>query len=139
MSRFYRLHVTVLDVFFQGGGSVVQPGWTASGMMVAARAKLFCLNLTFTFGFLLRLQLNLLAVRAMVLFVSDPCDENRIYPRWRHLGGISLMNFSDGKLLFFLSSSATMVSDVPRHLLDVYRLGYNKFCKLQIYKVLWML
>ena len=46
--------------------------------------------------------------------MSDPCDENRIYPGWRHLGGISLMNFSDGKLLFVLSSSATMVSDVPR-------------------------
>ena len=75
----------------------------------------------------------------MVPFVSDPCNENRIYPWWRHLGGIRLMNFSDGKLLFILSSSATMVSDVPRHLLDVYRLVYNKFCKLQIYEVLWML
>lgn len=75
----------------------------------------------------------------MVLFVSDPFNENHIYPRWRHLGGISLMNFSDGKLLFVLSSSATMVSDVPRHLLDVYRLVCNKFCKLQIYKVSWML
>lgn len=75
----------------------------------------------------------------MVLFVSDPFNKNRIYSRWRHLGGIRLMNFSDGKLLFILSSSATMVSDVPRHLLDVYRLVHNKFCKLQIYKVLWML
>jgi hypothetical protein len=75
----------------------------------------------------------------MVLFVSDPFNENRIYLRWRHLGGISLMYFSDGKLLFVLSSSATMISDVPSHLLDVYRLVYDKFCKLQIYKVQWML
>jgi hypothetical protein len=81
-----------------------------------------------------------LSSRAMVLFVSDPFNyENRIYPKWRHLGGISLINFSDGKLLFVLSSSATIVSDVPRHLLDVYRLVYNRFCKLQIYKLLWML
>jgi hypothetical protein len=46
------LHITVLDVFFKVEGCCATWPDYIGNAMVAARAKLFCLNLIVTFGFL---------------------------------------------------------------------------------------